>query len=317
MVTLDPGHVVFQRHMGLRLILPVVAVPYRSRGIPGSKGWPAGRVKRIRKSQPVRPVIEVRQSSGTLPGAVYSDQQFVENRRAESPVPVDRHVVDRSVGTTAASSTGRIVRRRVAKDSTRCEVAVRTASPANRKVVLVTQNLIRFDRKHVIVVVTGIKILPVRSQRRVRRAVGLRRDRLQRRGKLRMERVLRNLIVNVRIPRPVRPCGKRIGQVISNLLTNSLRYTPQGGSIEIGLKKNNSMVEVWVKDSGAGIPSEELPFIFERFYRVDKSRARTSGGTGLGLAIAKYFVDAQGGHIHAESEVGKGTCITFSIPIAS
>jgi len=76
------------------------------------------------------------------------------------------------------------------------------------------------------------------------------------------------------------------------------------------------MVEVWVKDTGPGIPQEELPYIFERFYRVDKSRSRTSGGTGLGLAIAKYFVDAQGGYIHAESEVGKGTCITFSIPIA-
>ncbi|MCK5010152.1 MAG: HAMP domain-containing protein [Deltaproteobacteria bacterium] len=108
----------------------------------------------------------------------------------------------------------------------------------------------------------------------------------------------------------------RIGQIISNLLTNALRYTPKGGTVDIGLKKKDSMVEVWVKDTGPGIPQEELPYIFERFYRVDKSRSRTSGGTGLGLAIAKYFVDAQGGYIHAESEVGKGTCITFSIPIA-
>lgn len=108
----------------------------------------------------------------------------------------------------------------------------------------------------------------------------------------------------------------RIGQIISNLLTNALRYTPKGGTVDIGLKKKDSMVELWVKDTGPGIPQEELPYIFERFYRVDKSRSRTSGGTGLGLAIAKYFVDAQGGYIHAESEVGKGTCITFSIPIA-
>jgi signal transduction histidine kinase len=108
----------------------------------------------------------------------------------------------------------------------------------------------------------------------------------------------------------------RIGQIISNLLTNALRYTPKGGTVDIGLKKKDSMVELWVKDTGPGIPQEELPYIFERFYRVDKSRSRTSGGTGLGLAIAKYFVDAQGGYIYAESEVGKGTCITFSIPIA-
>lgn len=108
----------------------------------------------------------------------------------------------------------------------------------------------------------------------------------------------------------------RIGQIISNLLTNALRYTPKGGTVDLGLKRKDSMVEVWVKDTGPGIPQEELPYIFERFYRVDKSRSRTSGGTGLGLAIAKYFVDAQGGYIHAESEVGKGTCITFSIPIA-
>ena len=108
----------------------------------------------------------------------------------------------------------------------------------------------------------------------------------------------------------------RIGQIISNLLTNALRYTPKGGTVDIGLKRKDSMVEVWIKDTGPGIPQEELPYIFKRFYRVDKSRSRTSGGTGLGLAIAKYFVDAQGGYIHAESEVGKGTCITFSIPIA-
>ena len=111
--------------------------------------------------------------------------------------------------------------------------------------------------------------------------------------------------------------AKRIGQVISNLLTNALRYTPKDGIVDIGLKKKDSTIEVWVKDTGPGIPHEELPYIFDRFYRVDKSRSRISGGTGLGLAIAKYFVEAQGGRIRAESEVGKGTCITFSLPIAT
>jgi len=109
----------------------------------------------------------------------------------------------------------------------------------------------------------------------------------------------------------------RIGQVISNLLTNALRYTPKKGTVDVGLKKRDSMVEVWIRDTGPGISQEELPDIFDRFYRVDKSRSCISGGTGLGLAIAKYFVEAQGGHIHAESEVGKGTCLTFSLPIAT
>lgn len=110
--------------------------------------------------------------------------------------------------------------------------------------------------------------------------------------------------------------AKRIGQVISNLLTNSLRYTPKGGTIDIGLKRKNSMVEVWIKDTGPGIPKEEIPYIFDRLYRVDKSRSRASGGTGLGLAIAKQFVEAHGGHIHAESEIEKGTCIRFTLQIA-
>lgn len=108
---------------------------------------------------------------------------------------------------------------------------------------------------------------------------------------------------------------KRIGQVISNLLTNSLRYTPHGGNIEIGLEKNGALVRIWVKDTGPGIPKEALTRIFNRFYRVDKSRSRISGGTGLGLAIAKHFVEAHGGSIQAESEVGKGTCISFTIPL--
>ncbi len=111
--------------------------------------------------------------------------------------------------------------------------------------------------------------------------------------------------------------AKRIGQVISNLLTNSLRYTPPGGNMEIGLEKNGSLVRIWVKDTGPGIPQEALTRIFNRFYRVDKSRSRISGGTGLGLAIAKHFVEAHGGTIQAESEMGKGTCISFTIPLST
>ncbi len=116
---------------------------------------------------------------------------------------------------------------------------------------------------------------------------------------------------------PVMIDPKRIGQVISNLLMNALRYTPRGSTIEVGLKQKDSMAEIWVRDSGPGIPEEKLPFIFERFYRVDKSRSRSTGGSGLGLAIAKRFVEVHGGEIHAESRLGEGTCIAFTLPVTS
>jgi signal transduction histidine kinase len=106
---------------------------------------------------------------------------------------------------------------------------------------------------------------------------------------------------------------KRIGQVVSNLLMNAIRYTPAGGTIQIGAQAEESVIRVWVRDTGEGIPKEDLPHIFDRFYRVDKSRSRATGGTGLGLAIARRFVEAHGGKIYAESESGKGTCISFTL----
>jgi histidine kinase len=115
---------------------------------------------------------------------------------------------------------------------------------------------------------------------------------------------------------PVMMDDKRIGQVISNLLTNALRYTPAAGTIEMGVRVNGNMATVWVRDTGPGIPPDALPRIFDRFYRVDPSRSRISGGAGLGLAIAKHFVEAHGGTIRAESEAGKGTCIQFTLPLA-
>jgi len=116
---------------------------------------------------------------------------------------------------------------------------------------------------------------------------------------------------------PVMIDPKRIGQVISNFLTNALRYTPRGETIEIGLRQKANMAEIWVKDSGEGIPEDKLPYIFERFYRVDKSRSRATGGSGLGLAIARRFVEIHGGEITAESKLGEGTCIKFTIPVIS
>ena len=106
----------------------------------------------------------------------------------------------------------------------------------------------------------------------------------------------------------------RMGQVLGNLVSNALRHTPSGGSVNMIVHAHNSGVEIQVKDSGPGIDPEDLPHVFERFYRGDKSRHRDGVGSGLGLAIAKSLVEAQGGSIHAESQLGLGTTILLQIP---
>jgi len=108
----------------------------------------------------------------------------------------------------------------------------------------------------------------------------------------------------------------RLAQVLDNLLDNALRYAPDGSPIRIGLERAGDQVHCSVHDDGPGIPPEHLPFIFERFYRVDAARSRASGGAGLGLAIARALVAAQAGRISAESAEGQGTTITFSLPLA-
>jgi signal transduction histidine kinase len=109
--------------------------------------------------------------------------------------------------------------------------------------------------------------------------------------------------------------AQRISQVLRNLLENAVTHTATGGRITVtaGLSENNTL-EVSVSDTGEGIPASELPLIFERFYRVDKSRTRATGGSGLGLTIAKRLVEAHGGKITVQSEVGKGTRFTFTLP---
>ena len=102
-------------------------------------------------------------------------------------------------------------------------------------------------------------------------------------------------------------------QVFRNLFENSLRYTNRGGSILVHMASKDEKVRIEVRDTGAGIPSKSLPRIFERFYRADTSRARTQGGTGLGLAIVRHLVVAMGGEIGAESELGQGTTIWFTL----
>jgi two-component system, OmpR family, phosphate regulon sensor histidine kinase PhoR len=122
------------------------------------------------------------------------------------------------------------------------------------------------------------------------------------------------------------PGGLR--QVLSNLLDNALRYTPDRGRVEVrtyresahangnGTKEASSFVVFEVRDTGSGIPSEALPRIFERFYRVDPARSRAEGGTGLGLSIVKHLVESMGGSVGAESELGRGTIIRFRLPAA-
>jgi signal transduction histidine kinase len=105
---------------------------------------------------------------------------------------------------------------------------------------------------------------------------------------------------------------RRIRQVLGNLLSNALRFSPPGSTITVSVAKKDSEVWVSVQDQGPGIPEEDLPHIFERFYKVDKSRAE--GGTGLGLAIAKEIVQAHGGRIWAENQ--NGARFTFTLPQA-
>ena len=113
----------------------------------------------------------------------------------------------------------------------------------------------------------------------------------------------------------------RIEEVLRNLLENAVRHTPEGGEVKVILKrkegegKGKGKALVGVSDTGEGIPQEDLPHIFERFYRVDKSRSRSTGGSGLGLTIARKIVEEHGGEIWAESEEGEGTTFWFSLPV--
>lgn len=107
----------------------------------------------------------------------------------------------------------------------------------------------------------------------------------------------------------------RIEQVLLNILTNAIKYTPDGGEILVRAMAVDGFVGIAIRDNGIGIPEDDIPHLFERFYRVEKSRTTGAGGTGLGLAIAKELIDAHGGSIHVESAVGKGTEITVMLPI--
>ena len=109
---------------------------------------------------------------------------------------------------------------------------------------------------------------------------------------------------------------QRIEQVVINIMSNAIKYTPDGGQIDIRITRSQrKSVLISIADNGIGIPKEDVSHLFERFYRVEKSRNQDAGGTGLGLAIAKELIEAHGGQITVESELGRGTNVTIEIPI--
>jgi histidine kinase len=117
---------------------------------------------------------------------------------------------------------------------------------------------------------------------------------------------------------PVLADQDRITQVLTNLVGNALQYTPEGGQVTILSKRHQEEIQISVVDTGIGIPAENLPHLFTRFYRVDKSRSRqTGGGSGIGLTIARHLVEAHGGRIWAESGgEGQGSAFTFTLKVA-
>jgi signal transduction histidine kinase len=106
-------------------------------------------------------------------------------------------------------------------------------------------------------------------------------------------------------------------QLFLNLVDNAIKYTPAGGSVRLRLYKQDGWAYFEVSDTGIGIPQEDLPHIFDRFYRVDKARSRAQGGSGLGLSIAKWVAKAHNGDILVESEVNVGTTFTVKLPAYS
>jgi signal transduction histidine kinase len=121
---------------------------------------------------------------------------------------------------------------------------------------------------------------------------------------------------------PVQADPDRVRQVLHNLLTNALRHTPDGGEIDILVEPppedSPAFIRVSVTDTGPGIPAEDLPHVFDRFWRADRSRSREHGGSGLGLAIARQLIEAQGGQIGVASDgvAGQGSRFWFTLPVA-
>jgi signal transduction histidine kinase len=131
----------------------------------------------------------------------------------------------------------------------------------------------------------------------------------------RVEAEDRSIPLSVRTE-PVAVSGSRhdLSLAVRNLLANALRYTQRNGSVGIDVRLEGDRAVIEVTDTGLGIPTRDLPRIFERFYRVDAARSRETGGTGLGLAIVKHVVEGHGGSVEVESELGRGSKFTIRLP---
>jgi len=116
---------------------------------------------------------------------------------------------------------------------------------------------------------------------------------------------------------PIRADETRLQEVLYNLLENAVKYSRENGEIRVQAARRGSEIVLSVSDDGIGISKDDLPRIFERFYRADKARTRELGGTGLGLAIVKHIAQLHGGRVEAESEPGRGTSIRVVLPIAT
>src|SRR5690606_32358956 len=120
---------------------------------------------------------------------------------------------------------------------------------------------------------------------------------------------------------PYVPCNVMVDsdkmiQIMSNIVSNAIKYTKNGGDVLLSLSSDNQFHYIRFQDNGIGIKKKDIPLIFNRFYRVDKSRSRMTGGVGIGLSISKALANAQGCQIHVESETGVGSTFTLQIPIA-
>jgi signal transduction histidine kinase len=128
----------------------------------------------------------------------------------------------------------------------------------------------------------------------------------------------RGVSIETRLGRDVAIVGDpaQLRQLLLNLLGNAVKYTPAGGRVRVTLAGNAGWACLEVADTGIGIASEDLPHVFDRFYRADKARTRAEGGTGLGLAIARWCAEAHGGRIAVQSHLGQGSVFTVTLPLA-
>jgi heavy metal sensor kinase len=140
-------------------------------------------------------------------------------------------------------------------------------------------------------------------------------ERSEQMRRLAIERGVRMTILGT-TPAEVYGDPVRLGQLFFNLMDNALKYTPPGGSVELTLEESGLRAVFSVRDTGVGISREDMPHIFDRFYRVDKARTREMGGAGLGLSICREIADSMGGSIEVESEPGRGSIFTVRLPLA-